>query len=150
TRFDARIRKRLELDDAPLRYSCEPKIDGVAVSLLYERGVLVRAATRGDGATGEDITHNVRVIRAIPLRLEGEGIPDALGVRGEIFITRSGFERMDGEARERGERTFVNPRNASAGTRRQLDPAITRRRPLTFFCYGLGLVEGGAVPDDLD
>jgi DNA ligase (NAD+) len=143
-RFEERCLKRLGRA-GPLEYNCEPKIDGVAVSLLYEGGVLQRAATRGDGSTGEDITHNVRTIRDIPLRLSGEGIPAVLEVRGEIFMTRAGFAAMNSDASARGERTFVNPRNAAAGTLRQLDPRVTAARPLSFYCYGSGLVEGGLL-----
>lgn len=147
-RFEERCLKRLGRE-GPLEYNCEPKIDGVAVSLLYEQGVLKRAATRGDGSTGEDITHNVRTIRDIPLRLVGDRIPTVLEVRGEIFMTRSGFAAMNSDASDKGERTFVNPRNAAAGTLRQLDPRITASRPLTFYCYGAGLVEGGELPGTL-
>lgn len=143
--FENRILKRLEIEDEgaePPVYSCEPKIDGVAVSLLYEQGLLVRAATRGDGVTGEDITHNVRTIGSIPLRLDtGDSperleVPDRLEVRGEIYMTRSGFAAMNEEA-ERSEdgRTFVNPRNAASGALRQLDPRIAAKRPLRFFTY---------------
>lgn len=147
-RFEERCLKRLNTS-ATLSYSCEPKIDGVAVSLLYENGLLVRGATRGDGTTGEDVTHNVRTIKDIPLRLQGNAIPARLEVRGEIFMTRSGFAAMNEEAASKGERTFVNPRNAAAGTLRQLDSRITATRPLTMFCYGAGLVEGGTLPDQL-
>ena len=139
--FEARVIKRLDTHDA-ISYSCEPKIDGVAVSLLYENGALVRAATRGDGVTGENITHNVRTIKDVPLRLHDESpLPRRLEVRGEIYLTRSGFERMNTEAQEKGERTFVNPRNAAAGTLRQLDPRIAALRPLRMFCYSVGVVE---------
>jgi DNA ligase (NAD+) len=136
--FEARICKRLESDE-PVVFSCEPKIDGVAVSLLYEQGVLLRAATRGDGVTGEDITHNVRTIKNIPLRLVAASdtpLPARLEVRGEIYMSRSGFLAMNQEAAasENG-RVFVNPRNAAAGTLRQLDPRIAARRPLRFFTY---------------
>lgn len=148
-RFEERCKKRLGADSG-LVYSCEPKIDGVAVSLLYEKGVLVRGATRGDGTTGEDITHNVKTVRDIPLRLQGSSIPDLLEVRGEIFMTKSGFAAMNREAEGKGERTFVNPRNAAAGTMRQLDSRITATRPLTMFCYGAAVAEGGALPDELD
>ncbi|MGA0934990.1 MAG: NAD-dependent DNA ligase LigA [Pseudohongiellaceae bacterium] len=147
-RFEARIQKRLD-SDAPLEYSCEPKVDGVAVSLLYEDGVLVRGATRGDGTTGEDITHNVKTITDIPLCLEGQGYPQRLEVRGEVFMTRSGFARMNATAEEAGEKVFVNPRNAAAGTLRQLDSRITARRPLRMFCYSYGLVAGGELADNL-
>lgn len=147
-RFEERMRKRLAREIS-LEYSCEPKIDGIAVSLLYHDGVLERAATRGDGTTGEDITHNVRTIRAIPLRLEGPDLPGRLEVRGEIFMTKSGFAAMNAEAESKGERTFVNPRNAAAGTLRQLDSRITAQRPLKMFCYGAGLVESGELPASL-
>jgi len=148
-RFEERCHKRLGTSD-PLDYSCEPKVDGVAVSLLYENGMLVRGATRGDGATGEDITHNVKTVRNIPLRLQGKGFPDLLEVRGEIFMTRSGFAAMNREAEAKAERTFVNPRNAAAGTLRQLDSRVTSTRPLTLFCYGTGHVEGGQLPETLE
>lgn len=156
--FESRVQKQLDSDEA-VSYSCEPKVDGVAVSLLYESGLLVRAATRGDGITGEDITHNVRTIRDVPLRLESgtgvPGIPFRLEVRGEIYMSRAGFEQMNKVARSAGERTFVNPRNAASGTLRQLDPRIAASRPLRFFVYGTGLVQaadGSAVdewPDTL-
>jgi DNA ligase (NAD+) len=148
-RFEERCKKRLAIDTG-LVYSCEPKIDGVAVSLLYEKGVLVRGATRGDGTTGEDITHNVKTVRDIPLRLEGKGYPDILEVRGEVYISKSSFERMNAEARELGEQTFVNPRNAAAGLLRQKDSRDTAKRPLAMFCYSTGLVEGGALPETLE
>lgn len=144
--FEARIKKRLDTY-VGISYSCEPKIDGVAVSLLYEDGVLTRAATRGDGITGEDITHNVRTLRDIPLRIgifhEGAAaVPRRLEVRGEIYMTRSGFEAMNREAESAGSKTFVNPRNAAAGTLRQLDPRITNQRPLRLFCYSAAVLEG--------
>lgn len=137
-RFESRLSKRLPQNSAPIEYSCEPKIDGVAVSLRYEKGLLVQAATRGDGKTGEDITHNVKTIKDIPLRLHGTGFPEVLEVRGEIFMTKSGFTRMNNIAHNNEERTFVNPRNAAAGTLRQLDSRISASRPLTMFCYSLG------------
>ncbi len=135
--FEARILKRLDAHEGAIpTYSCEPKIDGVAVSLLYVDGLLVRAATRGDGVTGEDITHNVRTIRNIPLKLSGPDLPARLEVRGEIYMTRSGFAAMnDAAARSEDGRIFVNPRNAAAGTLRQLDPRIAAQRPLRFFAY---------------
>jgi DNA ligase (NAD+) len=134
--FEARILKRLDIEgsNSPA-YSCEPKIDGIAVSLLYEDGVLVRGATRGDGVTGEDITHNVRTVRNIPLRLKGDNIPSRLEVRGEIYLSRAGFEAMNAQATKEAGRVFVNPRNAAAGTLRQLDPRIAASRPLRFFSY---------------
>ncbi|WP_395755865.1 NAD-dependent DNA ligase LigA [Edwardsiella ictaluri] len=144
--FDKRLHERLKSDE-PLTFCCEPKLDGLAVSLLYEQGVLVRAATRGDGTTGEDITSNVKTIRAIPLRLQGEAIPARIEVRGEVFMPQDGFEAMNEEARRRGAKIFANPRNAAAGSLRQLDPRITAQRPLTFYCYGTGQLEGGALPD---
>lgn len=144
--FDRRVRSRLG-DDKEIVYVCEPKIDGVAVSLLYEGGRLVRGATRGDGTTGEDITANVRTIEAIPLTLRGKGYPERLEVRGEIYFPRSGFSRMNEEAEAAGQKVFANPRNAAAGTLRQLDSRETAKRPLTMFCYSIGLVEGGEMPD---
>jgi DNA ligase (NAD+) len=147
--FHQRVADKLELEDgAPeLLYSAEPKLDGAAVSLLFEKGVLVRAATRGDGTTGEDITHNVRTIASVPLRLLGDGFPKTLEVRGEVFMPRAGFEAYNEKAREAGEKTFVNPRNAAAGSLRQLDPKLTAERPLDMYVYSVGLVEGGDLPD---
>ena len=130
-----------------LQYAAEPKLDGAAISLLYEEGVLVRAATRGDGTTGEDITHNARTIDSVPLRLLGEGYPSTLEVRGEVFMPRAGFEAYNKKARAAGEKTFVNPRNAAAGSLRQLDPQLTAERPLDMYVYSVGLVEGGELPD---
>ncbi|MBA0035341.1 NAD-dependent DNA ligase LigA [Pantoea sp. BIGb0393] len=143
--FNKRVQDRLKSTD-DLTYCCELKLDGLAVSLLYEDGLLVRAATRGDGTTGENITANVRTIHAIPLRLHGDNIPARVEVRGEVFITESGFEKLNEEARRTGAKVFANPRNAAAGSLRQLDPRITAKRPLTFFCYGFGLLEGGEMP----
>ena len=148
-KFDERVRKRLGTDEA-VEYYGEPKIDGVAVSIVYEDGVLKRAATRGDGRVGEDITHNVKTIAAIPLQLKGRDLPRVLEVRGEIYMPRSGFARMNAAAEKNAGRLFVNPRNAAAGTLRQLDARITARRPLTMFCYSAGQVEGGAIPDKLN
>jgi len=145
--FDARVRRELELapEDDPIEYAAELKFDGLAINLRYERGVLVQAATRGDGATGEDVTQNIRTIRQIPLRLSGCDAP-VLEVRGEVYMRRDAFERMNERQREKGEKTFVNPRNAAAGAVRQLDPAIAAQRPLSFFAYGLGDVQGWQVP----
>ncbi|HDI3032729.1 TPA: NAD-dependent DNA ligase LigA [Cronobacter turicensis] len=143
--FNKRVQDRLKNTDA-LVYCCELKLDGLAVSLLYEDGLLVRAATRGDGTTGEDITLNVRTIRAIPLKLHGDNIPARLEVRGEVFLPQTGFEKINEEARRTGGKVFANPRNAAAGSLRQLDPRVTAKRPLTFFCYGVGLLEGGELP----
>ncbi|HNF66827.1 MAG TPA: NAD-dependent DNA ligase LigA [Plasticicumulans sp.] len=141
--FDRRARERLAaagIEVDAIAYSAEPKLDGLAVSLRYEHGLLRQAATRGDGTTGEDITANVRTIRAIPLRLAGGGWPEVLEVRGEVFMLRRDFERLNERARERGDKTFANPRNAAAGSLRQLDPAVTAGRRLSFYAYGLGEV----------
>ena len=143
--FNKRVQDRLKSADT-LTFCCELKLDGLAVSLLYEDGELVRAATRGDGTTGENITANVRTIRAIPLRLTGENIPRRVEVRGEVFMPQKGFEALNEEARRTGGKVFANPRNAAAGSLRQLDPRITAKRPLTFFCYGVGVMEGGELP----
>ncbi len=143
--FNKRVQDRLKNTD-DLTYCCELKLDGLAVSILYENGVLVQAATRGDGTTGEDITSNVRTIRAIPLKLRGDNIPQRLEVRGEVFLPQAGFEKINEEARRTGGKAFANPRNAAAGSLRQLDPRITAKRPLTFFCYGVGVLEGGELP----
>jgi len=139
--FDERVRERLE-GVASVDYLCEPKLDGLAISLRYERGELVRAATRGDGSVGEDVTANVRTIQSVPLRLLGDDPPELLEVRGEVILTHAGFEAMNREARERDAKVFVNPRNAAAGSLRQLDPAITATRPLEIFIYGVGEVIG--------
>jgi DNA ligase (NAD+) len=121
-------------------------MDGAAINLWYENGELVRAATRGDGTVGEDVTHNVRTIRSVPLRLRGETVPESLEVRGEIFMPRAGFARLNEAARIAGDKVFVNPRNAAAGSLRQLDPRLTASRPLAMFAYGIGLVSGGSLP----
>ncbi|ENM3736335.1 NAD-dependent DNA ligase LigA [Vibrio cholerae] len=123
-------------------FCCEPKLDGLAVSLLYENGVLTRAATRGDGTTGENITENVRTIKAIPLRLQGADFPTRLEVRGEVFMPKAGFEALNARALKKGEKQFVNPRNAAAGSLRQLDSKITAQRPLAFYAYSVGVIEG--------
>ena len=145
--FDARLRRELELPaTAPLiEYAAELKFDGLAISLRYEHGVLVRGAMRGDGATGEDVTQNLRTLRQIPLRLRGEA-PALLEVRGEVFMRRDDLERYNAAAAARGDKTLVNPRNAAAGSIRQLDPAVAASRPLCFFAYGLGAVDGWAMP----
>ena len=150
TAFDRRVRERLELESTEVGYVAEPKLDGLAVSLLYEGGRLVRAATRGDGRTGEDITANVLTIREIPARLRGPDFPGRFEVRGEVFMPREGFRRLNERARAAGEKTFVNPRNAAAGSLRQLDSRITAARPLAFFAYGLGLFPGDALPAEHD
>lgn len=142
--FDRRVRERLETDDE-IEYVCEPKLDGLAVSLLYENGVLVQGATRGDGQTGEDITQNIRTIKTLPLKLHGSDYPPVLEVRGEVFMPKAGFAEMNRKAAEKGEKVFVNPRNAAAGSLRQLDSRITAQRPLDIYCYGVGYVEGGEL-----
>ncbi len=139
--FQKRLQDRLR-SGSELSYCCEPKLDGLAVSLMYENGVLVQAATRGDGVTGENITHNVRTIRAIPLKLQGTDWPARLEVRGEVFMPKKGFEALNEKALKKGEKTFANPRNAAAGSLRQLDPKITATRPLSFYAYAVGVVEG--------
>ena len=138
--FHRRVTERLGAGD--VAYCCEPKLDGVAVSIVYERGALVMAATRGDGTRGENITANVRTISNVPLMLSGEGVPPYLEVRGEVVIPRDAFERMNAQARAADEKVFVNPRNAAAGSLRQLDSRITARRPLAFTAYSVGVVEG--------
>jgi DNA ligase (NAD+) len=145
--FHRRLTERLELEsDAPVAYSAEPKLDGAAVSLLYERGEFVRGATRGDGSTGEDVTHNLRTIEAVPLRMHGRKVPDVLEVRGEVFMPRAGFLQFNELARKRGDKTFVNPRNAAAGSLRQLDPRLTAERPLDIYTYSVGVVDNGSLP----
>ncbi|PSW11114.1 DNA ligase [Photobacterium rosenbergii] len=139
--FEKRMLDRL-LSESSLTYCCEPKLDGLAVSLMYENGVLIQAATRGDGTTGENITENVRTIRSIPLKLRGEGWPARLEVRGEVFMPKKGFEALNEKALKKGEKTFANPRNAAAGSLRQLDSKITATRPLSFYAYSVGVVEG--------
>jgi len=148
--FHRRVTERLELEEnaSTLLYTAEPKLDGAAVSLLYEDGKLVRGATRGDGTTGEDITHNVRTIDAVPLSLIGGDYPAILEVRGEVFMPKAGFEAYNDKARAAGEKTFVNPRNAAAGSLRQLDPRLTAERPLDIYVYSVGRVEGGSLPDN--
>ncbi|QKU89786.1 NAD-dependent DNA ligase LigA [Vibrio cholerae] len=126
-------------------FCCEPKLDGLAVSLLYENGVLTRAATRGDGTTGENITENVRTIKSIPLRLQGADFPTRLEVRGEVFMPKAGFEALNTRSLKKGEKQFVNPRNAAAGSLRQLDSKITAQRPLAFYAYSVGVIEGGEL-----
>jgi len=144
--FDKRIRQRLDTEK-PIEYTCEPKVDGVAVSLRYEQGILIRAATRGDGMTGEDITQNVRTIASVPLRLRGENHPIVLEVRGEIYMPLKSFNAYNAAALKKGEKEFANPRNATAGSLRQLDPRITAKRPLALFCYAVGVVTGGELSD---
>jgi DNA ligase (NAD+) len=152
--FDARVRRELGLaaDAPPIDYACELKFDGLAINLRYQNGVLVQAATRGDGETGEDVTQNIRTIGSIllrlrqPVRAEPVEACAVLEIRGEIYLRRDDFERLNARQREKGEKTFVNPRNAAAGAVRQLDPGIAAQRPLSFFAYGLGDVQGWEVP----
>jgi len=142
--FDQRIRDRLASDD-PLDYEVEPKLDGLAISLRFEDGVLVQAATRGDGEQGEDVTRNVRTIESIPLKLIGDDYPRVVEARGEVFMPLAGFNAYNKKAREQDQKTFANPRNAAAGSLRQLDSRITAQRPLAFYAYGVGEVD--ADPD---
>lgn len=146
--FDARVRKELGLGehDPPVEYAAELKFDGLAINLRYEHGVLVQAATRGDGETGEDVTQNIRTVHAVPLRLRMESPPAVLEVRGEAFMRRDDFERYNAKQREAGKDTLVNPRNGAAGSIRQLDPKLAAQRPLSFFAYGLGEVQGWTLP----
>ena len=144
--FDRRVRERLELD-GDVTYCAEPKLDGLAVSLLYEDGVFVRGLTRGDGTTGEDVTVNLRTLDSLPLKLRGDRLPRRLEVRGEVFMPREGFERVNADHRERGLKPFANPRNAAAGSLRQLDSSVTARRPLRLYCYSVGVLEGAGLPD---
>jgi DNA ligase (NAD+) len=143
--FDRRIRERLETEHE-IAYACEPKLDGLAVSLTYRDGILEVAATRGDGNVGEDVTHNIRTIKSVPLRLAGRGHPALLEARGEVFMSIAGFRELNRVAEEKGERTFVNPRNAAAGSLRQLDPRLAASRPLEIYFYGVGVVEGSKLP----
>ena len=145
--FVKRIEDRLIVLPKPLTFCCEPKLDGLAVSILYVNGVLTQAATRGDGTTGEDITANIRTIRNIPLQLLTDNPPTRLEVRGEVFMPHAGFERLNEYALEHGEKTFANPRNAAAGSLRQLDPNITSKRPLVLNAYGIGIAEGVELPN---
>lgn len=146
TDFNRRIQDRLKSDDE-IQFCCEPKLDGIAVSLLYRDGVLVQAATRGDGSVGENITQNIRTVPSIPLKLLGENHPPVLEVRGEVYMPKKGFNAFNDNARKNDEKLFVNPRNAAAGSLRQLDSKITASRPLEFCCYSLGHVEGAQLPD---
>ncbi|MCG8316196.1 MAG: NAD-dependent DNA ligase LigA [Pseudomonadales bacterium] len=144
--FDKRVRERLDTTEE-ITYVCEPKLDGLAVSIIYDNGRLIQAATRGDGQTGEDITRNIRTIQSIPLKLIGADFPPLLEVRGEVFMPLAGFQQMNERAAELGDKVFANPRNAAAGSLRQLDSAITATRPLDMYCYSVGYVEGGSLPD---
>jgi DNA ligase (NAD+) len=146
-KFSKRIADRLGVTD--IEFVAEPKLDGLAISLLYEDGILVRAATRGDGVTGENVTQNVRTIHSVPLRLSGKNIPRVLEVRGEVYMPRAGFESLNKKQREMDEKPFANPRNAAAGSLRQLDSQITATRPLSMFCYGIGQVDSKKMPDTI-
>ena len=143
--FDKRLRTMLDVET--IEYNVEPKLDGLAISILYEKGHLVRAATRGDGRKGEDVTQNVRTIGSIPLQLRGKAIPEVLETRGEVFIPKKGFEELNRKQLAQGDRQFANPRNAAAGSLRQLDPRITASRPLDMFFYAIGRVEGAELAD---
>ncbi|WP_404363041.1 NAD-dependent DNA ligase LigA [Marinobacter sp.] len=144
--FDRKLRRRLDTED-DIEYVSEPKLDGLAVSLHYEDGVLTRGATRGDGTTGEDITANIRTISSIPLRLRGKDYPDVIEVRGEVYMVRKGFEKLNRDLADRGEKTFVNPRNAAAGSLRQKNPKVTARRPLEFCGYSVAVPDESELPD---
>lgn len=144
--FMKRVGDRLEIDEKELLFTCEPKLDGLAVSLTYKNGLLDCAATRGDGAVGENITNNIRTIAAVPLKLLTDNPPDLIEIRGEVYIPKAGFEAYNKKARANGEKTFANPRNAAAGSLRQLNPAITASRPLAIYCYGIGGYEPKNVP----
>ena len=145
--FNRRIKERL-MDNKELTFCCEPKLDGLAVSIIYRDGVLVQAATRGDGMVGENITQNVKTIRNVPLKLRGDDFPAELEVRGEVFMDSAGFVKLNSEAEKRGDKVFVNPRNAAAGSLRQLDSKVTAKRPLMFYAYSTGLVADGQLPED--
>ncbi len=134
--FNKRVSDRLHVEE--VSYFCEPKLDGLAVNLLYEKGELVLAATRGDGLKGEDVTQNVRTVSTIPLHLRGKDFPKSIEIRGEVYMPLKGFNAMNAKAQASDEKVFANPRNAAAGSLRQLDPNITAKRPLAFFCYGIG------------
>jgi DNA ligase (NAD+) len=145
TKLDSRVKKELGLaESSAVSYLCEPKMDGLAVELIYKKGCLIVASTRGDGVTGEDVTQNIRTLRGLPLRLTGEGVPELLEVRGEVFLSLEAFQKINSAREENGDPPFANPRNAAAGSLRQLDSRITAGRPLSFYCYAPGAVEGAA------
>lgn len=145
TAFNQRVLDRLNTD-AVITYAAEPKLDGLAISIRYENGLLVQAATRGDGAVGEDVTENVRTIRNVPLKLHGKNVPQVVEIRGEIYMPKVGFEKLNQQRLANNEKLFVNPRNAAAGSLRQLDSSVTASRPLALFCYGLGELQGMERP----
>ena len=145
--FIKRVCEKLNCDEDTLWLTCEPKLDGLAVNLTYENGFLIHAATRGDGAVGENITNNIKTIAAVPLKLMTNHPPTLIEVRGEVYMPKAGFEAFNAAARLRDEKTFANPRNAAAGSLRQLNPAITAKRPLAIYCYGVGVCEGFDLPD---
>ena len=149
--FERKVKDRLNYSTSDksqqIEYACEPKLDGAAVSLLYKKGSLVYGATRGDGSVGEDITANVRTIKSVPLKLQGDNIPELLEVRGEIYLPRAGFDRLNAAAISAGEKTFVNPRNAAAGSLRQLDSKITASRPLEMCAYSVGQYKSDIKPE---
>lgn len=145
--FIKRATDKLDEPNQQLLFTCEPKLDGLAVNMTYEHGVLTHAATRGDGATGENITANIKTISSVPLKLRTDNPPRLIEIRGEVYIPKAGFEEYNKKARETGEKTFVNPRNAAAGSLRQLNPAVTASRPLAIYCYGIGACEGYNLPD---
>jgi DNA ligase (NAD+) len=144
--FEKRLQDRL-LSFTDMQFSCEPKLDGLAASILYENGVLTRAATRGDGQVGEDITQNVKTIANVPIKLRGENIPSRVEVRGEVFMPKAGFEQLNEMQKKAGSKVFVNPRNAAAGSLRQLDSRITAKRPLLFYAYSMGVIEGESLTE---
>jgi DNA ligase (NAD+) len=146
--FIKRVADRLHCDEKTLEFACEPKLDGLAVNLTYEKGQLLHAATRGDGAVGENITGNIKTITAVPLKLRTENPPALIEIRGEVYMPKAGFEVYNEKARAKGEKTFANPRNAAAGSLRQLNPAITATRPLKIYCYGIGECENFPLPDN--
>lgn len=146
--FESRVKERLNTSDA-IEFACEPKLDGLAVSILYVDGMLIQAATRGDGQVGENITANVKTIANVPLRLRGSNIPQRVEVRGEVFMPKQGFEQLNKTQIEKGEKAFANPRNAAAGSLRQLDSKITASRPLRMYAYSVGVLEGGEISQAL-
>ncbi len=145
--FYQRLQDRLKSTDEII-FTAEPKLDGLAISIRYEKGELIYAATRGDGNTGENVTQNIRTMKSVPLRLLGDDYPDVLEVRGEVFMPKAGFAKLNQRARENEEKEFANPRNAAAGSLRQLDPTVTAKRPLSLYCYSVGVVEGGELADN--